>query len=97
MADTDFKPDCEAAIPSLVCSIRTHSRHFIITYFTTSAYNNSLKGGTMNFSMLPKVDRVLEEAAEQIKADQHSCSQQVLTTAVREAISFLRRSFSVPE
>jgi len=85
---------CEAAILSLVCSIRTHSRHFIITYFTTSAYNNSLKGGTMNFSMLPKVDRVLEEAAEQIKADQHSCSQQVLTTAVREAISFLRQNYS---
>lgn len=47
----------------------------------------------MDFSMLPKVDRVLEEAGSQIKADQHFCSQAVLTVAVREAISFLRQNY----
>lgn len=45
----------------------------------------------MDFSMLPKVDRVLEEAAKQIQAEQHFCSQTVLTAAAREAVSFLRK------
>lgn len=47
----------------------------------------------MNFSMLPKVDRVLEEAQGQIIADHQSCSEKVLTAAAREAINFLRQNF----
>lgn len=45
----------------------------------------------MDYSMLPKVDRVLEETIKQIIACRPSYSQRVLTVAVREAISLLRK------
>lgn len=47
----------------------------------------------MDFSLLPKVDRVMEEAERTINATHELCSQQVLTTAARAAISFLRQNF----
>ena len=51
----------------------------------------------MDYSMLPKVDRVLEETEKQIKACRPFCSQKVLTEAVREAISFLRKNCAQEE
>lgn len=51
----------------------------------------------MDYAMLPKVDRVLEETEKQIKACRPACSHKVLAVAVREAISFLRKNCAEEE